>query len=96
MTKKNTMVVMLIVLALAMGAVGCQKLEPSSGGVANIGPKVLPPIPLEYGELVAVTPFEGDPFTSVFWFQKPDKTITVVLVNVGKGTVWEQATIPRK
>jgi hypothetical protein len=98
MPKKKTMVVMLIVLTLSLGAIACQKLE-TSWYARPVGtplpPKVLKAIPLDYGELVAVIPYAEDAHWAVLWFQKPNKTITVVYVNMAREIVWVRATIPR-
>ena len=57
---------------------------------------VLPVIPLDSGDLVAVTPHPVDGHWAALWFQKPDKTISVRWVNVTLGTVGTEMTIPRK
>ncbi len=98
MPKKKTMVVMLLVLALSLGAIACQKLNTgrsASFPTKALPPKVVEPIPLEYGELVAVTANPEDSQWIVLWFQKPDKTIVVVDVNTRRGIVQARATFPR-
>ncbi len=96
---KRTMVVILSVFALALAVAACQKLEPVPfTSIPSVLPpaKVLEPIPLDYGELVAVDPVPDNPYWFALWFQKPDKTIAVVYVNVSQGQVVPRASIPRK
>lgn len=75
----------------------CNKLPAMStpSGPA-ISVSVLPVIPLDNGDLVAVTPHPADGHWVALWFQKPDKTILVRWVNVTRGTVGAEMTIPRK
>jgi len=97
MPKNKNLLMMLLVLALTVAGISCQKL---ATGIL-VPPTPLPPptvleaIPLEDGQLVAVTLHPDDPHWAVLWFQKPDKTIAVVLVNVTQGKVVRRAAIPR-
>jgi len=97
MPKNKIPFVVLLVLALSFTAISCRKLETRT----LVPPTPLPPptvleaIPLEDGQLVAVTLHPDDPHWAVLWFQKPDKTIAVVLVNVAQGKVVRRAAIPR-
>ncbi len=97
MSKNKILFVVLLVLALTFTVISCQKIETRT----LVPPTQLPPptvleaIPLEDGQLVAVTPHPDDPHWAVLWFQKPDKTIAVVLVNVAQGKVVRRAAIPR-
>ena len=97
MPKNKILFLVLLVLALTFTAISCQKLETR----ILVPPTQLPPptvleaIPLEDGQLVAVTPHPDDPHWAVLWFQKPDKTIAVVFVNVTQGKVVRRATILR-
>ncbi len=79
----------------------CQKLPESNRAVA--GPlKVeslpsLDAIPLEYGNLVAVTSSSDNPGRAQLWFEKQDKTIVVVRVDYVRGVPYPTALIiPRK
>ncbi|HKQ61394.1 MAG TPA: hypothetical protein VJS92_08875 [Candidatus Polarisedimenticolaceae bacterium] len=54
-------------------------------------------IPLEYGELVAVTAHPERQFEAILWFQKPDKTLVLVPMNVSRGLVSaEVRTVSRR
>jgi hypothetical protein len=92
-------ILVVLFLASTLAAVACRKVEPRfSTTVATPlpPPKTLASIALEYGELVAAAPSPDNPYWFVLWFQKPDKTITVVYVNASRGLVVPQATIPRR
>ena len=53
-------------------------------------------IPLEYGELVAVTSSDTYPGWAQLWFEKEDKTIVMVAVNFSDGQMRPKlTTIPR-
>ena len=87
------------ILAVCLATVSCKKLE--SEGPKMSGPLAFEPakfadaIPDEYGTLVGVT--QNSPGWVGLWFQKPDKTITAVFVNIERGKIYEKAlTIPRK
>jgi hypothetical protein len=87
------------ILAVCLATVSCKKLE--SAGPKMSGPLVYEPakfadaIPEEYGTLVGVT--QNSPGWVGLWFQKSDKTITAVFVNIDQGKIYEKAlTIPRK
>jgi len=82
-----------------VATVACTKLE--SGVDKFVGPLAFKPasvanaIPDEFGVLVGVT--QPRPEWSALWFQKPDKTITAVFINVEEGRIYEKGlTIPRK
>ncbi len=54
-------------------------------------------IPLQYGELIAVTTQAGAPNQFVLWFVKPDKTIVAVSVDGSRGHLATVAlAIPRR
>jgi len=99
MHKKMTRVLFLGVVFLSLGAIACQKLETGRSvpfPATFPAPKVLAPLSLEYGELVAVTASADDPYWNVLWFQKPDKSIVIVAVNTSQSIVHVRGTIPRK
>jgi len=53
-------------------------------------------VPLDYGTLVAAAPHPDSDAWFALWFEKPDKTITTVWVNVAQGRIGQAASIPRK
>ena len=95
MRKTIFLVSLLVFLALACEA--CKKLQPDIQGDGPIERiKVLPAIPAEHGELIAVTQHPTSPYWSALWFRKPDNTIAVVWVNISQGKVKPSVTIPRQ
>lgn len=89
------------ILAVCLATVSCKKLE--SEGPKMSGPLAFEPskfadaIPDDYGTLISVTQNSQSPKWISLWFQKPDKTITAVFVNVEQGKIYEKTlTIPRK
>ena len=95
MVKRLVLLGFVFTLVLSSGS--CTKLVPT---FTRTGPSfpvsVMPVIPLDTGELVAVTPHPIDGHWVALWFQKPDKTISVRCVNITIGTVGAEMTIPRK
>ncbi|OLC88023.1 MAG: hypothetical protein AUH88_01845 [Acidobacteria bacterium 13_1_40CM_4_61_5] len=95
MVKRLVLLGFVFTLVLSSGS--CTKLVPT---FTRTGPSfpvsVMPVIPLDTGELVAVTPHPIDGHWVALWFQKPDKTISVRWVNITIGTVGAEMTIPRK
>jgi len=70
------------------GAVGELKLQPA---------KFTDAIPDDYGPLIGVTQNARDPAWIGLWFQKADKTVNAVFVNIEQGRIYEKTlTIPRK
>ncbi len=95
MVKRLVLLGLLFTLVLSSGS--CTKLAPSFTPTGpHVPVSVLPVIPLDSGELVAVTPHPVDGHWVALWFQKPDKTISVRWVNITIGTVGAEITIPRK
>ena len=87
------------VLAVCLVTVTCTKLESSNppGPLAFASSKFADAIPDDYGQLVGVTQNPQDPQWVGLWFQKSDKTIIAVFVNVEQRKISEKAlTIPRK
>ena len=89
------------ILVVCLATVSCKKLvsdSPRMTGTLTFEPaKFGDAIPDEYGTLVGVTENAQDPKWVGLWFQKSDKTITVVFVDVGVGKISERTlTIPRK
>ena len=95
MVKRLVLLGFVFTLVLSSGS--CTKLVPT---FTRTGPSfpvsVMPVIPLDTGELVAVTPHPIYGHWVALWFQKPDKTISVRWVNITIGTVGAEMTIPRK
>ena len=93
----NRLVLLGFVFALVLSSSSCTKIVPTftrNGPAFSV--TVMPVIPLDSGDLVAVTPHPGDGHWVALWFQKPDKTISVRWVNITIGTVGAEVTIPRK
>jgi hypothetical protein len=91
----------LCILAVCLLAISCKELNPTS--TTRSGPLIFEPIkfsdaiPDEYGALSGVTYNPADPAWATLWFQKPDRTISAVFVNVSEGRIHEMSlTIPRK
>jgi len=97
MKKAKLLAVAVVVVCLATAS--CHKL--GSGGPKMSGPLAFEPakfadsIPEDYGPLVGVT--QNSPGWVGLWFQKPDKTIVAVFVNIDEGKIYEKTlSIPRK
>ena len=91
----------LCILAVCLAAPSCKKREPvgvNAAGALKYAPtKFADAIPDDYGPLIGVTQNPTDPAWVGLWFQKPDRTITAVFVNVNAETIYEKTlTIPRK
>jgi hypothetical protein len=89
------------ILAVCLVTVSCKKLE--TANPAPTGPLTFEPsrfvnaIPDEYGNLIGVTQNPSSPRWVGLWFQRSDRTITAVFVNLDEGKLYEKAlTIPRK
>lgn len=86
-----------LVIALVLSSGSCTKIVPTFPPTGPVFPvKVMSVIPLDSGDLVAVTPHPIDAHWVALWFQKPDKTISVRWVNITVGAVGAEVTIPRK
>ncbi len=85
-------------LLLCIGVVSCQKTGTTIPPERQLGFesfKAQNSIPLEYGNLVGVS--IDAPANARMFFEKPDKTIVVVTVNVEKGWLPDHVlVIPRK
>ena len=90
----------LCILAACFLTTSCEKLQPTklraASGPLKFEPAKFPDaIPDAYGTLVGVT--QSNPDWVGLWFQSPDRTVTVVFVNIVDGALYEKAlTIPRK
>ena len=92
-------VCILTALFAAVATVACTKLESPSDTL--VGPLAFKlggaagAIPEEFGTLIGVSQPSQD--WSALWFQKSDRTIVAVFVNVDEGRIYEKGlTIPRK
>ncbi len=91
----------LCLLGLCSFSLSCKRLEPI--GVSQPGElkleatKFVDAIPDDYGPLIGVTQNAENPAWVSLWFQKPDKTINAVFVNITQGRIYDKTlTIPRK
>jgi hypothetical protein len=94
-------VLLLSVLALVLGATSCQQLPPqppmAKGLLQTENIAYTDAIPLDYGTLVGVTALPDYPYTAALWFEKADKTIVLVKVNVALGKIEKTALLlPRR
>ena len=80
---------------LSVGLTSCQKL-PMAGEVRFEPVEFREAIPLDYGNLVAVTSHPTYENWFGLSFEKPDKTITLVWVDIAAGQIGRVASIPRK
>ena len=99
MTKKLVCVFWIFVVCLV--TFSCKKLESTdqkgAGPLAYAPAKFADAIPDEYGTLIAVTQNPQTAGWFGLWFQRPDKSITAVFVNVDQGKIYEKTlTIPRR
>jgi hypothetical protein len=91
----------LFILAMCLVTFSCKKIEPvnaNAAGELKFDPvKFADAIPDEYGPLIGVTQNPQYAGWVGLWFQKPDRTITAVFVQINQGRIYEKTlTIPRK
>ena len=91
-------VCILTALLAAVATVACTKLDAPSD--ALVGPLAFRPagapsaIPEEFGTLIGVSQNQE---WATLWFQKSDRSIVAVFVNVDEGRIYEKGlAIPRK
>jgi hypothetical protein len=89
----------LCILAVCLVIVSCKKLGPANPSVTGpltfASAKFADAIPDDYGALIGVT--QNSPGWVGLWFQRSDKTITAVFVNIDQGRIYEKVlTIPRR
>lgn len=97
------------ILAACLATISCQRLDatmcpkPEPGAVIATGPLAFEPaalaeaIPEDYGTPIGVTQDPARPQWVGLWFQKPDKSITAVFVDMKQGKLSDKVfTIPRK
>jgi hypothetical protein len=82
------------VLALLLAQSGCQKLPDQTLSSDSLTEA----IPIEYGEVVGVTPHGAHPYQAVVWLEKADKTIVAIRVDLARNAVVADPllTIPRR
>ena len=85
--------VLTLVLGCSVALTSCEKLETAEAPQAG---DFQDSIALDYGTLIAVTAHPESGHWAQLWFEKPDKTISAVWVNVVEGQIGTVATIPRK
>jgi hypothetical protein len=80
------------VLVVALGLAACEKLPEGGRDVEYIQA-----IPAGYGEVVGVTPHGAHPYIAVLWFEKPDKTIVGMRIDLAHDRIIREpvVTIPR-
>ncbi len=92
------LLVVVSMLALSMGLEACTKIEKGPTPEGNLGTVSDPftdAIPREYGRLVGVTT-AGNGW-NVLWFEKEDKALVVVGVNLIERKMYKEgAVISRK
>src|SRR5437762_1124292 len=78
----------LCILAVCLMTLSCRKLEPVSerqtGQLKLSATQFADAIPDDYGPLIGVTQNSENPAWATLWFQKPDKTINAVFVNINQ------------
>ncbi len=94
-------VLLLSILAIVFGAMACRELPAArSGAPSALSTEEIAytdAIPLEYGTLVGVTDLPDNPYHAGLWFERPDKTIVFVKVNVSLGKIHKSTLLfPRR
>jgi hypothetical protein len=91
------------VLVLALATISCEKLETKPAGGTTAGPlkfetsRFADAIPLDYGDLIAVTQNPQAGRWAALWFSKPDKSVAVVFVDTENGKIFEKSLlVPRR
>ena len=92
---------LLCLLALTFAVASCEKLPApptlERGPLPVEQARYLDAIPLEYGSLLAVTTDAEAPYMAGLWFEKPDKSIVFVKVNVSLGKIHNEVLVlPRR
>ncbi len=96
-------VLLLCGVGLCFTVSACQRMDEWQPLTEEVGQlpfekaKFLDAIPMEYGDLIAVTSMADHPTWVQAWFMKPDKSIVVVLINGNTGKMLDhRLTIPRR
>ena len=91
----------LCLVGLCLFSFSCKKLErvnvSQAGDLKLEATKFADAIPDDYGPLLGVTQNAENPDWVSLWFQKPDKSISAVFVNIKEGRIYDKTlSIPRK
>ncbi len=82
------LIIVLSVLSICLGFVACERVDEvrqRRQTLEKVPLKFIDAIPIEYGRLVTVTSNSQYPNWAQLWFEKEDKTITVVVINFVDG-----------
>jgi hypothetical protein len=71
-----------LLAVVAVSAAGCRKLDTPTAPAEPAKTVMLDAIPLDMGELFAVTTAPQWPSNAQLWFVKPDKSIAMIGVNM--------------
>lgn len=85
--------VLLLAVGLSVAVTSCKKISEEE---APATVEFQEAIPLEYGTLVGVTAHPEYGHWAALWFEKKDKTISTVWVNVVEGKIGTVATMSRE
>jgi len=97
MSRKTMALVGLLLCTTVVSCTKIQTLPEAETTLIMEQSASLDAIPMEYGDLVGVTPNPEGGATATLWFQGADKTITVVWVNWSRGSMSERRLIiPRR
>lgn len=94
-------VLLLALVALSVVAASCRplpaKVSFARGELQTEEVAFTDAIPLDYGTLVGVVSLQDNAYTTGLWFQKADKTIVLVKVNVSLGKIEKNVLLlPRR
>jgi hypothetical protein len=92
----NRCLIGIVVVAACLVSTACQKLPSSDreGGSATLdASKLATTIPLEYGDLIAVTINSADTRWATLYFQKPDKSIVIIGLDRTTWKIWKEPHI---
>lgn len=75
------LVILLCGITLCLGALSCRRVSSGPTQLLKTEPiKSIDAIPSEYGNLVSVT--SRSPTSALLWFERPDKTIVIVGIQL--------------
>ena len=81
----------LCALGLVLGLAACQKLdEPRYEPLVE---ETIQAIPSSFGEFVAATPHGRYPYITMLWFERPDKTIVGMGVNLAHDMIIREPVV---
>jgi hypothetical protein len=75
-------VILICAVTVSLGGLSCRPLPSGTAPkhLLKIEPTSIEAIPSQYGNLVSVT--QQDPNVALLWFERPDKTIVIVGLNL--------------